>query len=216
MLSSLAGIQETVLLYQGERGRPRARRMLTEKDATQNVDDIFGLDAYAPAAEPDRELGTTDRRDTNRSQPGPALQRPGGGKCGYSGLAHLVGDCAGYASRPGGRRDVNDTSMACRVAGRVSAPGYSTHKPRSVVQPSSASAGSASVSRATSARSIPSATSLTATAAQPAAGSGIQGQRPPSAAHVFTREPTAPEANRESIASLVSPSSASTSRVCWP
>ena len=35
LLSSLAGIQETLLLYQGERGRPRARRMLTEMDATQ-------------------------------------------------------------------------------------------------------------------------------------------------------------------------------------
>jgi transposase len=30
LLDTLAGIQETVLLYQGERGRPRARRMLTE------------------------------------------------------------------------------------------------------------------------------------------------------------------------------------------
>jgi transposase len=49
LLSSLAGIQETVLLYQGERGRPRARRMLTEKDATQSrLYDLFGLDAYAP------------------------------------------------------------------------------------------------------------------------------------------------------------------------
>ena len=49
LLSSLAGIQETVLLYQGERGRPRARRMLTEKDATaQALYDLFGLDAYAP------------------------------------------------------------------------------------------------------------------------------------------------------------------------
>ena len=35
LLGSLAGIEETVLLYQGERGRPRARRMLTEKDADQ-------------------------------------------------------------------------------------------------------------------------------------------------------------------------------------
>ena len=35
LLSTLAGIQETVLLYQGERGRPRARRMLTEMDPTQ-------------------------------------------------------------------------------------------------------------------------------------------------------------------------------------
>ena len=49
LLHSLAGIQETLLLYQGERGRPRARRMLTEKDATQRrLYDLFGLDAYAP------------------------------------------------------------------------------------------------------------------------------------------------------------------------
>ena len=49
LLSSLAGIQETVLLYQGERGRPRARRMLTEKDTTgSRLYDLFRLDAYAP------------------------------------------------------------------------------------------------------------------------------------------------------------------------
>jgi transposase len=49
LLGTLAGIQETVLLYQGERGRPRARRMLTEADPTQQrLHDIFGLDAYAP------------------------------------------------------------------------------------------------------------------------------------------------------------------------
>lgn len=49
LLDSLAGIQETVLLYQGDRGRPRARRMLTEMDPTQRgLYDLFGLDAYAP------------------------------------------------------------------------------------------------------------------------------------------------------------------------
>jgi transposase len=49
LLSSLAGIEETVLLYQGERGRPRARRMLTEIDAAQSrLYDLFGLAAYAP------------------------------------------------------------------------------------------------------------------------------------------------------------------------
>lgn len=49
LLSSLAGIEETLLLYQGERGRPRARRMLTEMDATQEgLYELFGLDAYAP------------------------------------------------------------------------------------------------------------------------------------------------------------------------
>jgi len=51
LLDALADIQETVLLYQGERGRPRARRMLTEIDPTgRRLYDIFGLDAYAPAA----------------------------------------------------------------------------------------------------------------------------------------------------------------------
>jgi transposase len=49
LLETLAGIQETVLLYQGERGRPRARRMLTEIDATQQrLYDLFGLDRFAP------------------------------------------------------------------------------------------------------------------------------------------------------------------------
>jgi len=49
LLSTLAGIEETVLLYQGERGRPRARRMLTEMTPTQRrLYDLFGLDTYAP------------------------------------------------------------------------------------------------------------------------------------------------------------------------
>lgn len=49
LLETLAGIQETVLLYQGERGRPRARRMLTETDPTQRrLYDLFGLDRFAP------------------------------------------------------------------------------------------------------------------------------------------------------------------------
>ena len=49
LLETLAGIEETVLLYQGERGRPRARRMLTETDATQQrLYALFGLDTYAP------------------------------------------------------------------------------------------------------------------------------------------------------------------------
>jgi len=49
LLDTLAGIEETLMLYQGERGRPRARRMLTEIDPTQSrLYDLFGLDAYAP------------------------------------------------------------------------------------------------------------------------------------------------------------------------
>jgi hypothetical protein len=49
LLATVGGIEETVLLYQGERGRPRARRMLTEMDPTQRrLYKLFGLDEYAP------------------------------------------------------------------------------------------------------------------------------------------------------------------------
>ncbi len=49
LLDTLGGIQETVLLYQGDRGRPRARRMLTEINPTQQrLYDLFNLDTYAP------------------------------------------------------------------------------------------------------------------------------------------------------------------------
>jgi hypothetical protein len=50
LLGTLAEVQEAVLLYQVERGRPRARRMLTEMGPAQRrLYDIFGLDAYVPA-----------------------------------------------------------------------------------------------------------------------------------------------------------------------
>jgi len=49
LLDTLAGIQETVLLYQGDRGRPRARRMLTETSPQQHaLHTLFGLETYAP------------------------------------------------------------------------------------------------------------------------------------------------------------------------
>lgn len=49
LMSTLAGIEETELIYAGERGRPRVRRMLTEMDADQKrLYDLFGLDAFAP------------------------------------------------------------------------------------------------------------------------------------------------------------------------
>jgi transposase len=49
LLGILAEVQETVLLYQGERGRPRARRVTTEMSATQQrLFELFGLGAYAP------------------------------------------------------------------------------------------------------------------------------------------------------------------------
>ena len=50
LLATLAGIQETVLLYHdGGKGRPRARRILTDTDPTQQrLADLFGIDRYAP------------------------------------------------------------------------------------------------------------------------------------------------------------------------
>ena len=49
LLDELAGIEETVLLYQGDKGRPKARRMLTQTSPTQDtLSRIFSLDRYAP------------------------------------------------------------------------------------------------------------------------------------------------------------------------
>ena len=49
LLGELAGIGETVLLYQAGRGRPRAHRMLTETTPVQEeLSQIFGLTRYAP------------------------------------------------------------------------------------------------------------------------------------------------------------------------
>ena len=49
LLRELAGIGETVLIYQGDRGRPRAHRMLTETTPVQDkLARIFSLDRYAP------------------------------------------------------------------------------------------------------------------------------------------------------------------------
>jgi transposase len=50
LLGELAGIQETVLLYHdGGKGRPRARRILTDRTPTQQaLYDLFALDRYAP------------------------------------------------------------------------------------------------------------------------------------------------------------------------
>lgn len=50
LLAALAGIEETVLLYHdGGKGRPRARRTLTDADPTQQrLADLFGIDHYAP------------------------------------------------------------------------------------------------------------------------------------------------------------------------
>jgi hypothetical protein len=51
LLATLGGIGETVLLYHdGGKGRPRARRMLTDTDPTQQrLADLFAIDQYAPS-----------------------------------------------------------------------------------------------------------------------------------------------------------------------
>jgi transposase len=50
LLAELEGIQETVLLYHdGGKGRPRARRMLTQSNPTQQrLADLFDIHRYAP------------------------------------------------------------------------------------------------------------------------------------------------------------------------
>ena len=57
LLATLAGIQETVLLYPSTGGRPRARRMTTDIDTTQaRLYDLFGLAAYTPRPDPSTPL----------------------------------------------------------------------------------------------------------------------------------------------------------------
>ena len=49
LLAELEGIGETVLLYQGERGRPRARHTITKLTPTQQrLYTIFNLARYTP------------------------------------------------------------------------------------------------------------------------------------------------------------------------
>ncbi|MGH3749168.1 MAG: IS1634 family transposase [Micromonosporaceae bacterium] len=49
LLNTLAGIEETVLIYPSTRGRPKARRMLTETTPTQDrLAEIFNLTQWAP------------------------------------------------------------------------------------------------------------------------------------------------------------------------
>lgn len=51
LLTTLAGIEETVLVYPSTGGRPKARRMLTDMTPTQRrLYELFGLDTYAPRA----------------------------------------------------------------------------------------------------------------------------------------------------------------------
>jgi transposase len=51
LLRTLATIQETAMLYPSAGGRPKARRILTDRDPTQQrLFDLFGLGAYAPRA----------------------------------------------------------------------------------------------------------------------------------------------------------------------
>ncbi|WP_322761866.1 hypothetical protein [Frankia sp. Cr2] len=49
LLRELRGIQETVLLFHGEHGRPRLRQMVTRMNPVQRqLYDLFALERYAP------------------------------------------------------------------------------------------------------------------------------------------------------------------------
>jgi hypothetical protein len=49
LLSTLGGIEESVLIYPSSGGRPRARRMLTDTTPEQDqLATILGLDRWAP------------------------------------------------------------------------------------------------------------------------------------------------------------------------
>lgn len=62
LLRELSEIQETVLLYLRERGRPRVKRMLTEMgDTQQNLYEICNLDRYAPSADTPKPRYYTNR-----------------------------------------------------------------------------------------------------------------------------------------------------------
>jgi transposase len=51
LLHTLGGIEETVMIFPSAGGRPKARRMLTDRDPTQqHLFDLFGLARYAPRA----------------------------------------------------------------------------------------------------------------------------------------------------------------------
>src|SRR6266704_2623995 len=51
LLDTLAGIQQTVLLYPGDRGRPKARHMITDMGDTQRkLFEIFELHRWAPTS----------------------------------------------------------------------------------------------------------------------------------------------------------------------
>ena len=51
LLHILAGIGETVMIYPSTGGRPKARRLLTDRDPTQQrLFDLFSLGAYTPRA----------------------------------------------------------------------------------------------------------------------------------------------------------------------
>jgi hypothetical protein len=62
LLAELEAIQETVLLYQGDRGRPRARHMITRMNPVQQrLHTLFDLERYAPNA----DVGTTPKLKIN-------------------------------------------------------------------------------------------------------------------------------------------------------
>ncbi|MDP9404130.1 MAG: hypothetical protein M3P85_12585 [Actinomycetota bacterium] len=81
LLDRLGEVQETVLLYQGERGRPRARRMLTEIDPTQRASTTSSGSTPSPRSDdhhwrPAARLGHPRRRTAPTTPGPPHLPRP--------------------------------------------------------------------------------------------------------------------------------------------
>jgi hypothetical protein len=68
LLTTLGGIEETVLIYPTANGRPRARRQLTKMEPIQTkLLELFGLTACAPKARAFSVLGGIDHRQRTQS-----------------------------------------------------------------------------------------------------------------------------------------------------
>ena len=108
LLDTLAGIQETVLLYPSTGGRPKARRMLTETDPTQQrLYDLFGLDAYAPA--PMTTTASSPRHGPRSKPPCERAARPS---------SPITATNASFAPTPSAGRTAGPCCSATRPADR--------------------------------------------------------------------------------------------------
>ena len=107
LLRELAGIGETILLYHGDRGRPRAHRMLTETTPVQDkLTSIFG----SPATPPSADMGNTPK-----PAPAPWLTSRN------SRLSPRISETRARAVRDGGRQGDGPALHGAHRAGRRAA-----------------------------------------------------------------------------------------------